>query len=60
MATLEETVRRETWYPCGELNPGLRVENPANWPLFDRDKCGQGVELGSAGVEPAGREPTFR
>lgn len=37
------------WCPDGESNPALRLEGPANLPLFDQDNFFSPV----AGIEPA-------
>lgn len=45
------TATRLAWRPCGESNPGLRVEGPANGPLVlqgqSRARVGAGVAQAS-------------
>ena len=48
---------RDPWRPCGESNPGLRVEGPANSPLFYRDRC-SAAEL--QGALPSGAPESNR
>lgn len=50
---------RPTWRPRGESNPGLRVENPANSPLFYRDRRGQRPALECRLRNLLGHMPSF-